>query len=112
MAWGRRDFKDHLLPIPLPWEGMSLMSPTRSGCAGPFPTWFYTSSGIPEGIRASKTSALLTTDETSSIDALWLYIAFLSHLQMVLLYLLLLNNLFRYLSSPKLEISAFSFPFL
>lgn len=36
MLWVERSLYDHLVPIPLLWEGMT---PMRPGCPGPHPTW-------------------------------------------------------------------------
>jgi len=42
MVWIRRDFKDRLVPTPLPW---ARTPPTGPDCSKPYPTWLPTLSG-------------------------------------------------------------------
>lgn len=41
-VWGGRDFRDHLIPTPLPWGGTPS---TKPGCSQPHPTWPWTQLG-------------------------------------------------------------------
>lgn len=48
MVWIGREFKDHLVPTPLPWTGKSS---ARPGWSKPCPTWPWTLPEIEQGDR-------------------------------------------------------------